>query len=502
MKRPIITALIGLLVSWPAMAADWNTDVRDQGVHLSITGLVTHGDRQHFVFVKNDCKRVIHTFSAYTTEPENFEKLKDNSFLIELNGERTEAKLDVAVKALSGHILFFNLGEYESSVLSNHLKKADTLQIEFIDGNGIKASDYFDVPFNEWSMSGVSEAFLHAYLTCTLVAESEKEQAPQIKHVKSLLDLLPLDCNEAANPQQCLERIRSQEVKRKARREARLKKQRDQENIILGVLTFFAVAIVVSIFMARRKIAVTFSAWWRRQSQGIRAWVFGSVSWAFGTLLYVWLVDPYGSPIFNMHYHELWHMFGVMLIPPLFLGTVWFGYKRFVVIEVAEIQPTEPIVELEDHGEQSQRNGTIKTEVQRPVSTTSEAPLPVGRRRGFKIFIKVVGSVITFTVLFFVSAAISELTAEKKFISQLSFALSIPFLIAIWHRAATSRRISAALIGSVAGIAVWGLGIAMLDSGISTNSVIISYVAVSSSMLVSGAITMLICRRQRASYTV
>ena len=76
-------------------------------------------------------------------------------------------------------------------------------------------------------------------------------------------------------------------------------------------------------------------------------------------------------------------------------------------------------------------------------------------------------------------------------------ALSIPFLIAIWHRAATSKGVTAAMVGSVAGIAVWGLGIAMLDSGMSSNPVIISSV-VSSSMLVSGAMAFVICRRREA----
>ena len=27
---------------------------------------------------------------------------------------------------------------------------------------------------------------------------------------------------------------------------------------------------------------------------------------------------------------EVLHMFSVMIVPPFFLGAVWFGYKRFV----------------------------------------------------------------------------------------------------------------------------------------------------------------------------
>ena len=305
-----------------------------------------------------------------------------------------------------------------------------------------------------------------------------------------------------------LEEACAEQISQEAERKAKQKKIKERDNVIFGALTLLAVAVVIFVTMkvirARHRIAATFSNLWHRRSKEFRAWVFGSVSWAAGTFLFVLLAEPYGVPISRMNIdEEILHMFGVMLIPPLFLGAVWFGYKRFVDIEATEVQPADYIAEPEnkteeDHDQKEPRTDTIAAEVQRPVSTSTEAPLPVERGKAVTVPMKVVGSVIALTVLFIVSAAISELTAEKKFISQLSLALSIPFLIAIWHRSATSMRITAALVGSGAGLAVWGLGIAMLDSGMSSNPVIISSV-VSGSMLVSGALAFFVCRRQKAS---
>ena len=68
---------------------------------------------------------------------------------------------------MMGHMLYFNLGGYGKGVLLNHLKKDKKIKIKFVDGNGYKASDYFDVPSNEWSIDGISEAFEDAYRACS-----------------------------------------------------------------------------------------------------------------------------------------------------------------------------------------------------------------------------------------------------------------------------------------------------------------------------------------------
>jgi hypothetical protein len=60
---------------------------------------------------------------------------------------------------------------------------------------------------------------------------------------------------------------------------------------------------------------------------GSSAVFFGGV----GVFLHVWLADPYDSGgLTYMSDDEADHVFGMMIVPPLFLGALWFGYKRFV----------------------------------------------------------------------------------------------------------------------------------------------------------------------------
>jgi len=151
----------------PAPEMAWKIDMRGDAVDLSITGMITNGERQRFVFSKKSCDRVIHTFSTYTEEPADFEKLVGSVLSIEFNGEKIGARLDGSRKAMFGQLLYFNLGGYEKDVLLDHLKKNKMIKIKFIDGSGYKAADYFDVPQNEWSIAGISEAFEKAYWACS-----------------------------------------------------------------------------------------------------------------------------------------------------------------------------------------------------------------------------------------------------------------------------------------------------------------------------------------------
>ncbi len=167
MIRKAIIVIAWVFFAMPALAQEWDIDVSSDLVTASITGKITYGDRQRFVFFKRDCEAVNHIFSAYTTQPANFEKLKGKVLVIEFNGEKIGAELIAAKKAMSGHLLMFNLGTYDRDSLLNHLKKHENISIGFVDGNGFKAADYFDVPNNEWLIKGISEAFDKAHKACS-----------------------------------------------------------------------------------------------------------------------------------------------------------------------------------------------------------------------------------------------------------------------------------------------------------------------------------------------
>jgi uncharacterized protein len=151
----------------PQVAVEWDLKVSDKFAIASIEGDITVGERQRFVFFKEACESVNHVFSTYTMQPAKFDEIDGKILVIKFNGEKIGAKLLTAKKFLSGHLLMFDLGTYKRDGLLSHLKKHEKISIEFVDGNGIKASDYFDVPRNEWPTSGISDAFENAYQACT-----------------------------------------------------------------------------------------------------------------------------------------------------------------------------------------------------------------------------------------------------------------------------------------------------------------------------------------------
>ena len=167
MSWKALIVMAWVFISMPAMATEWDISVSNDMVIASITGDITYGNRQRFISRKGNCQRVNHIFSTYTTQPANFKELDGAVLVIEFNGQRIGTKLRFAKKAMLGHLLMFDLGTYDKDVLLNHLKTNEKISIKFVDGNGYKASNYFDAPYNEWSTSGISDAFDYAHGACS-----------------------------------------------------------------------------------------------------------------------------------------------------------------------------------------------------------------------------------------------------------------------------------------------------------------------------------------------
>ena len=124
------------------------------------------GPTQQFVFQKEDCEKASHIFTAYTTQTANFQALDGRVLAIELNGERTEAKLIFMRPFLLGHLLMLSLGRYDRETIMSQIETNDVTSIRFVDGRGLKAADYFDLPYNEWRTAGIAEALDSAYALC------------------------------------------------------------------------------------------------------------------------------------------------------------------------------------------------------------------------------------------------------------------------------------------------------------------------------------------------
>ncbi|MDB4173140.1 hypothetical protein N9748_00815 [bacterium] len=123
----------------------------------------------------------------------------------------------------------------------------------------------------------------------------------------------------------------SAECKEKRKREYETKRKRKLiQDIVTSAIAVIVIILMIIVFRKRRRIAEGISNRWRRRSKAFRAWVFGSFFWAVGVLLFVLLVEPYRFRYGILSDHDLLHMFSVMIVPPIFFGAAWFGYKRFV----------------------------------------------------------------------------------------------------------------------------------------------------------------------------
>ena len=126
------------------------------------------------------------------------------------------------------------------------------------------------------------------------------------------------------------------ELKARARlapAEARKKRAEAEkrEAIQLAVAAAVVIVVIVVVFRTRRRIATAVSRGWRGRSKAFRNWAFGSFFWVIGTFLFALFFDPYDVGGWSgMDEDEIFHMFSVMIVPSLFLGAAWFGYKRFV----------------------------------------------------------------------------------------------------------------------------------------------------------------------------
>ena len=163
-KAMIVMAAIALPM--PVMAAEWEVSVSDDLVDVAITGNITYGDRQRFIFRKGNCETVQHTFSNFTMQAADFKNMKGAVLAADFNGDVIGAELIASIPAMSGQMLMFNFGSYDKDALLKYLTASEKISITFVDGNGHTASDYFDMPHNEWSTSGMSEAFDDAYSAC------------------------------------------------------------------------------------------------------------------------------------------------------------------------------------------------------------------------------------------------------------------------------------------------------------------------------------------------
>ena len=160
-------------------------DYEDYTVWSEVNGMVIHGDRLRMKVYGDDCKKTAFMTSFYTVEnhPDIYEL---EGKVINLRnagiGEGAESTI-IASKAIFvgemgpiGHIVFLDLGGNHIDVVSRLFINESQITLEILDNcwsnllcffpDDFKATDYFDITQNKFSMLRFHEALELAQRKC------------------------------------------------------------------------------------------------------------------------------------------------------------------------------------------------------------------------------------------------------------------------------------------------------------------------------------------------
>lgn len=104
--------------------------------------------------------------------------------------------------------------------------------------------------------------------------------------------------------------------------------QRDLDGFVAIAIAWYVGSFIAFTLL---HLAITkVSKYWSVRKD-LRLWVFGSGFWIIGVFLYVAIIDPYNNGSWKyMDDDEYFHMFLVMLIPPLFIGVAKHVYEKYI----------------------------------------------------------------------------------------------------------------------------------------------------------------------------
>ena len=168
-------ALLVSTIASPATAESneyWYVEEFGDSFVATVNGGVTWGDRLSVRFVPTECHYPSLFFTAMTAvEDPPWESLKvvDNSLPVTWNGELFRAELMTIIPFLMNEIAFIHVGHYTVFNLTELVKSYEAITLEIVDFNFFVASEFFDVPTNQWTTNGASAALTEAYSLCVLV---------------------------------------------------------------------------------------------------------------------------------------------------------------------------------------------------------------------------------------------------------------------------------------------------------------------------------------------
>ena len=157
------------------------TSSKLDSIDVSIDGTVQKGDQLRFwisVGSGGECNSVEHLFTFYTmTKHPNILQIQGKKIALESMGKLIIADIKVVFSTdhlmLPGHMVMMSSGLYDLDKHIDFLRKHKNHDVklnfvfnDFEKKEGWKASDYFDILENSWSLNGVDVALNKAKQIC------------------------------------------------------------------------------------------------------------------------------------------------------------------------------------------------------------------------------------------------------------------------------------------------------------------------------------------------
>lgn len=146
----------------------WDVEVVDGvGVLASVNGLVSYEDRYTIRLARDECAMGELFFRIYSTKnnPE-FLELDDTVIRIRHGDDLLHAKIRDPEEFQLGHTALVHLGYRGLDSIVKANQPGDEIAVELIDSEFFKASDFFDVRENRWSLENFEEALQEARTLC------------------------------------------------------------------------------------------------------------------------------------------------------------------------------------------------------------------------------------------------------------------------------------------------------------------------------------------------
>ena len=191
MKLKLVIFFI-IFFSVPMVSEEWEIEVTDNNVLVSIPGNIMHGDKYRIILVPENqescdiANQYISNYALVDQADQKYRELPSQFVLTEMT--KGSEKVNFLMEIVSTHDFllgkstFFNVSSNSISDLVDFHKNNEKIELKLLDFYDldkkrkmrVNITEYFDIPKNSWDLNGFEIALKDAKLECLKLVDSIK----------------------------------------------------------------------------------------------------------------------------------------------------------------------------------------------------------------------------------------------------------------------------------------------------------------------------------------